>query len=262
MKTKRTRTFIRRIAAAGIIAALCANTHASIFRPGETYRYKITWLGLPLAWAESSVDEIEHEGRKLIRIKMVAQSYAAYNTIYPVDDVTEVWADPETGLPVRVDVVTNEGDRNKSHFTTFYREQGVAIFQDRITKDIKEIPIKEDTLDVFTFIMKHRATNLDILGANTYQVYADGKLYDMELVIMDEDKVDLSEYGKVKSTEIEPHADFDGIFVRDGKVRFWISKQEPRVLTMMKASVPVGSVTIKLEKASGTGEPFWDKEKQ
>ena len=60
--------------------------------------------------------------------------------------------------------------------------------------------------------------------------------------------------------EIEPIADFDGIFLRQGKVFFWISKQPSRVVTCIKAKVAVGKITAKIHEISGPAKGFWSQE--
>ena len=56
--------------------------------------------------------------------------------------------------------------------------------------------------------------------------------------------------------EIEPIADFDGIFLRQGKVFFWISKEPNRVVTCINAKVAVGRVTAKIHEISGSVKGF------
>ena len=136
------------------IAALTARADdfSSSFVPGEIVEYKIYWMGIPIAWSSTTTDTFVENERELIRIRMVVQTYAAYKHIFEVDDTTEVVIDPDTALPIRHDWVINEGTIHKSHLTTFYHDKKVAIFQDRISKDIREIPIEGNTQEIFSFI--------------------------------------------------------------------------------------------------------------
>ena len=59
---------------------------------------------------------------------------------------------------------------------------------------------------------------------------------------------------------IKPIADFDGMFLRQGKVFFWISKETPRVVTCIKAKVAVGKITAKIHEVSGPVKGFWNQE--
>lgn len=228
------------------------------FVPGETVDYKIHWMGIPIAWSSVAMDTVTEDERDLIRIRMVTRTYAAYKHIFEVDDATEVIIDPETALPIRHDWIINEGSIHKSHLTTFDHKKKVAIFQDRINKDIREIPIESDTQEIFSFIYANRNADIEELASRKHKLLVTGKLYELGLKITDDKDIKLGEYGKVSSTEIEPIAEFDGIFLRQGKVFFWISKEKRRVVTCIKAKVSVGKITAKLHRVSGEGKGFWN----
>jgi hypothetical protein len=231
--------------------------YSTCFIPGEITEYKITWMGIPIAWSRTTTEEIEEGARKLIRIRLEAKSYKAASGIYKVDDLTDIIIDPETALPVRIDIQIHEGSRKKSHLTTFHHDKKVAVFQDRISKDIREVPIAGDTQDIYSFIYANRNEPLQTLAEKTYPLYADGKVYNLGMKIIKESKVSLPDYGKVECTIVEPIAEFDGMFIRQGKILFWVSKENRRMVTCIKAKVPVGTVTAKLEKVAGPGDDFW-----
>lgn len=233
---------------------------ASGFIPGEVARYKVSWMGVPLAWSESSTDIVAENGRQLIRFRIVSRNYKAYSYIYKVDNVTEVIIDPETALPLRLDMILNEGTIHKSHLTTFNHAKKVAVFQDRISKDIKQVPIESGSQDIYSFLYSARSHDLESLAAREHTLFVDGKLYSLGLKIHKEGNIKLADYGKVSCVQIEPIAEFDGIFLRKGKIFFWVSKQKHRIITSVEAKVAVGRVKVKLDKVSGTGDSFWDKE--
>jgi len=232
---------------------------ASSFIPGEVANYKVTWMGIPLAWSEHTTSSFEENGRKLIRIRMVSRNYKAYSYIYKVNDVTEVVIDPETALPLRLDVIVNEGSIHKSHLTTFYHDKKVAVFQDRISKDIREVPIKSGTQDIFSFLYSARNRDFESLASLKHTLFVDGKLYDLSLKIRKEGRIKLPHHGKVACVQIEPIAEFDGLFLRKGKIFFWVSRQKHRMITCVEARVAVGRVKVKLHEISGTGDAFWDR---
>ena len=237
-----------------------ADDFSSCFVPGEVVEYKVYWLGIPIAWSRTTTDTIVENERELIRIRMVVQTYAAYKHIFEVDDTTEVIIDPVTALPVRHDWVINEGSIHKSQLTTYDHDKKVAIFQDRISKDIREVPIESDTQELFSFIYSTRNADIEQLVSRKHTLLVTGKLHDLGLKISDYDDIKLTHYGKVPSLEIEPIADFDGIFLRQGKIFFWISKETPRVVTCIKAKVAVGKVTAKIHEVSGPVEGFWSQQ--
>lgn len=236
-----------------------ARDYSDCFVPGETVEYRIYWLGIPIAWSRATTDMVVEDGRELFHIKMIARTYSTYKHIFEVDDKTEVWIDPETALPVRHDWIINEGSIHKSQLTTFFHDKKIAIFQDRVTKDLREIPIEHDTQEIFSFIYSTRNDDIEALAARKHRLLVTGKMYDLGIKINDHDKIKTHEHGKVASIEIEPNAEFDGIFLRKGKVFFWISKEKRRVVTCIKAKVAVGKITSTLHSVSGEGNGFWNK---
>ncbi len=244
------------------LAALSARADdfSSCFVPGEVVEYKIYWMRIPIAWTRITTDTVIEDERELIRIRMIVKTYAAYKHIFEVDDTTEVIIDPVTALPVRHDWIINEGSIHKSHLTSFYHDKKVAIFQDRISKDIREIPIESDTREIFSFIYANRSADIEKLVSRPHQLLVTGKLHVLRLKISDYDNIKLAQYGKVPSIEIEPVAEFDGIFLRQGKVFFWISKEPNRMVTCIKAKVSVGRITAKIHEISGPVTGFWNQE--
>jgi hypothetical protein len=239
-----------------------ASDDSDRFVPGEIVTYKMYWLGLPIAWATTTTDMVTHEGRKLFRIRMVAQTYAAYKHIYEVNDSTEVLIDPETGLPVRHEWIINEGSIHKNQVTDFYHDQKIAIFRDRISRHFKEIDIESDTREIFSFIYTNRNADLAQLAQRTHRLLVTGKVYDLEIKIKGTENISVPGLGDVLSIEVEPVAEFDGIFLRKGKVFFWISAEKRRVITYVKADIAVGHITGKLESVTGDGETFWNRIKE
>ena len=246
---------------AGMLAGVPALAGTG-FVPGEVVEYKISWLGIPLAWSKMTTDTITENGRELVRLRMEAQTYAPYKHIYEVDDATEVIADPETGLPLRLDVVVNEGSIHKSHYTEFDHANRTAHHIDRISNTTNAVPIKSDTNDMITFMYAARSTELPALANEIHEIYVDGKVYELGIELRDEKKIKLDKYDKVECIQVEPLAEFDGLFIRQGKIFFWISKQNRRMVTCITARVPVGNITAKLETVEGPGNDFWARNKE
>ncbi|WP_372808208.1 DUF3108 domain-containing protein [Pontiella sp.] len=237
----------------GLALASTASTHPTSFIPGETAEYKVSWMGIPLAWSTTSIDATNG----LIRIRQVSQTYKAYTHIYQVDDATEVMVDPATSLPVSLDFKLNEGSIRKSHFTRFDHANKQAVFIDRISNTTNTVAIHENTRDILTFLYSVRNQPLQSLANEIHELYVEGKIYELGLELHRTKGLHLPEYGKVECTEIEPLAEFDGLFLRQGKIFFWVSKQNRRMVTCIEAKVPVGKINVKLQSVSGPGDDFW-----
>lgn len=243
------------------IATLADGDYSSCFIPGEITEYKVSWMGVPLAWSKNITDTIEENGRKLIRIRTVSKSYKAYGKIYKVNDVKEVVIDPKTGLPVRIDLQINEGNIHKSQLTLFDHANRTALFHDRTANTTNSVAIESQTRDVVSFLYSMRNEKMEDLAEKTHTLFVGGKLYDLKLKIRKEGRIKVPGYGKVDSIQLEPIAEFDGLFLRKGKIFFWISSQNRRMVTCIQAKVPVGKIKVKLQTVSGTGDAFWDNKK-
>jgi hypothetical protein len=242
-----------------VLAAMAARgkDYSDCFFPGEVSEYKVSWMGIPLAWSKSTTETVLENGRELIRIRMVAQTYKPYTHIYMVDDFTEVIIDPKTALPLRLQLDLREGGRRKNHLTLFEHANQTAIFIDQETGTTNMVPIKSDTRETLSFLYSVRKEKLEELSQQVHTLLVDGKLYDLGMAIHGDDTIKLSNYGKVACTEVEPLAEFDGLFLRQGKIFFWVSKQNRRMVTCVQAKVPVGKISVKLESVSGPGDDFW-----
>jgi len=123
------------------------------------------------------------------------------------------------------------------------------------------VPINDNTQEILGFLYAGRKKDLKQIASQTHTLFVDGKLYGLDLKIKKDKKIKVSDHGKVVSTEIEPIAEFDGWFLRKGKIFFWVSKENRRMVTCIKAKVAVGKVSIKLQNVSGPGDDFWIKKK-
>ncbi len=234
-----------------------ADEYAECFIPGEVIEYKVSWMGIPLAWSKTTTEEFIEGGQSLVRIRMQSKTYKAYSHIYKIDDLTEVIVDPKTALPKQLDFKLNEGGRSKNHLTIFDHENLNATFIDRNAQTTNSVTIQSDTKDVLTFLYSIRKTPLEHLAENVHTLFVDGKIHEMGLQVGKDRTMKVPYFGKVASTEVEPVAEFDALFLREGKIFFWISKEKRRVITCVNAKVAVGKVRVKLESVSGPGDDFW-----
>jgi hypothetical protein len=244
------------------IKALTNTTdYAKCFIDGEESKYKVSWMGLPLAWSQSTTEAFYENDERLIRITMTAQNYAAYSAIYKVNNKTEVVIDPENGLPRTLDIIQNEGSRHNSSITTFNHGDLSAVYIDRMAKTTNTVEISENTRDVFSFLYTSRVSTPEKLSQQTQKIYVNGKIYDLNVKIRKEKKQKVPEHGKVPCIQLEPIAEFDGLFLRQGRLFAWISKTDLQMITLMEAKVPVGKIKVRLQSVSGVEGGFWNNRK-
>ncbi len=242
-----------------LLSPAIAEDYSSCFFPGEVSEYKVSWMGVPLAWSRTTTEEFTENGRNLIRIQVVSKSYKAFAKVYNVDDTKEVIIDPKTALPLRLDLELNEGNIHTSQQTHFDHINHTAQFIDRNANTTNHVEIADQTREIITFLFAMRNEKMADIEATTHTLFSGGQLYEMDIEIKKKGRVKLSDYGKIGCVKLEPLAEFDGLFLRKGKIMFWISQQKRRMITCIKAQVPVGKITVKLQSVTGPGNDIWVK---
>ena len=86
---------------------------------------------------------------------------------------------------------------------------------------------------------------------------ADEKVYDVIIRTGEEEEIKLSRYGKVKSLKMVPKAQFQGLFVRKGKIEAWVSQDPRQICTKIMADTPFANVKLLLNRVEGPGSDFW-----
>jgi hypothetical protein len=214
-------------------------------------------MGIPIAWSETTTDFITTNGQTRIKLQQISKNYKAYSWAYKVDDEITVLINPETKLPIQLEVNISEGSKKVHYLTHFDHKNKIAITQDKITNTTTQVPIQKDTRDLYTFVYTLRNKTFDELTQTKYTLFIRGKLYQLEVKKHGKKSIQLPTYGKVSSIELEPLAQFDGFFLRKGKIFFWVSEADRRMITCIKTKVSVGKITVKLQSVSGPGDDFW-----
>ena len=227
------------------------------FPVGETLVYRIYWGIIPVGETVITTQWVEEDGRTLLAIRYRTRSNKVIATIYPVDDRIEAIIDPRTFLPVRFTKNLREGRHRYHEVTTFDYETQKAHWTSFVKNKSKTYDIDPDTRDLVTFMYFMRSQSFEPGTREEYRVMADEKIYDLILDMKKEEEVDVGDYGDVRCVRIEPKAKFEGLFVREGKMTLWVSRDKRTLCTAVKAKVPVASIHVKLVEVRGPGEDRW-----
>ena len=233
------------------------------FPVGETIEYKLYWGVVPVGRADFQTFWDSADGTNVIVIRATAKTTAVVKALYPVEDVIQSTVDPETLLPLKYSQKLREGRHKRDDEITFDHTAGVAVWN-RIgdKKDTKTIEIDKDTRDVLALTYKMRGSSFAVGSNETFKVLVDDKLYDLSVKGVKKEKRDVADYGDMDCLEVEPSAQFGGIFVRKGKVRLWFSEDARRLCVRMTGKVPLANVKAVLEKVTGPGDDFWVKKEE
>lgn len=229
------------------------------FPVGEGMVYRIYWGMIPVGEAQISTAWIRDNGRTFLEISYRARSNKVLSTLYPVDDTVQALVDPETFRPVSFVMDMKEGRTHKQEVTTFDYENGVGRWQSLLKKKEKTFAIDAETRDLVTFMYFARQKGFQPGADHRFRVMADEKVYDLSIKVKkDLEPIELPNHGTVSCLRLDPEAQFNGIFMRKGKVTVWVSNDSRRLATKVSASVPiVGSVKAVLVSVTGPGDDAW-----
>ncbi len=227
------------------------------FPVGEQLEYRVYWGRIPVGTTVITTEWIEEGGRKLLAIRIRTQSNRVLDKIYPVDDIVESVIDPHTFLSVRFTKNLSEGRYRAHQITEFDYDNLIAHWRCLRRDRENTFELEEDTRDLVAFSYYLRKDGFKRGERLEYRVMADDKMYDLWLDVRGNDRIRLRHYGRVRSTEIEPEAAFDGLFVRTGRIQLWVSADDRRVVTEMRASIPVASIRLVLHRVRGPGNDSW-----
>lgn len=227
------------------------------FPVGEELHYHILWAKL-LVGRVTILTAWTREGEQpLLKVAYFARSNGVLSKIYPVRDVIVVLVDPVKFRPVRFDVDLREGKFHRKETTVFDYATKTALWTSAVKNKARTFPIEDDTRDLVTFMYYMRSKGFPPGTKLDERVMADDQIYDLHIRTGNEEDVQLPKYGKVNCLRVEPTAEFEGIFVRTGKVSMWVSRDPRNLCTKVDAEVPVGSVQALLSRVRGPGEDFW-----
>ena len=227
------------------------------FPVNEVVEYALRWsfihVGASVVWSEW----IRENDRWLLAIRLRNRSNRALSKIYPVDDFIESVIDPATFLPLRFVKKMNEGHQRYDEITRFDHAKGVAVWESLRTHKRNEFAIRADTRDIPSLLWWLKKEAFEPGQPREFEVMADEKIYRLVLRPEKWERIDVGRYRKIRCLKIEPKAEFGGVFVRAGRMWGWVSEDPRRIVPQIVADIPIGSISVLLERVSGPGDDFW-----
>lgn len=127
------------------------------FTAGESYRYRIDWLGVPVGIVYFDISGVKPlKGREVYVVTLRAETNKFASKIYRVEDSYTSYVDTERFIPLRYDVDRKEGGYRKRATTYFDHEGGEAHFENFLDGSKKTYKIPDGVLDPVSAILKAR----------------------------------------------------------------------------------------------------------
>lgn len=249
-----------RLAAA--LLALASSSEPAVpaappFGPGERVTLKITYARLLAGRATASVEAGEVDGRPALRFVADARSqgFFAWLFRFRVDDHTSAAWDPASGCSLAIEKHLREGRAERDQRVRFDAATGIATVEDRkIAQDRFEL--EPCTLDVLSAFFVTRLRGVPEHGELTLPVFDNGKRYRLAVRYLERERLNLPPpFGKQAPTiVVEPLlVEGTGLFVKEGRLKIWLSDDARRVPVRMRSKVAIGSVSADLEEYESGG---------
>ncbi len=215
---------------------------------GERLVYSVSWLGIEVGKGEAEVKEIVTvRGRKAYHVVVHVRSAPVLDWIYKVRDVHHSYIDAEKIHSLRYEKILKEGRYRADEVMEYDQKNHTATYYSRLNQSRKEMLIPPDVQDQLSCGYWFRLQDIRPNSRIYLPVNADEKNWDLEVKVLKNTRVKIPSFHKWEAVEVEPEIQFQGIFVKRGKIRGWIGLDERRVPLQMKVKIPVlGSVSARL----------------
>ncbi|MBI4373073.1 MAG: DUF3108 domain-containing protein [Candidatus Omnitrophica bacterium] len=213
---------------------------------GEKLKFSVRWLGLEVGTAEVMVKGMENiRGRDAYHIVAFARSNSLIDLVYPVRDEHHSYIDKEHLHSLRYEKILREGRYRADEVIDFDQENHTAIHFSRKNGTKKQVLIAKNVQDEISSAYWFRMQPMKVGDVIHIPANSDEKNWDFEVKVLERDQLELKKLGVFDAFQIEPSAKFQGVFIRRGKIRGWMSTDEKRLPLMMKTKIPVlGTITV------------------
>jgi hypothetical protein len=227
---------------------------------GEKLVYAVKWGAVDAGMATLEVkrrEQLGPGGPQVWSVRCKTRSNAFVSMFYEVRDDIKTLIDVNGGFTRLFDMKKNEGNVHAHERIEFdykameatYVKTKKKLFTEK--KRTKIIRLPDKVQDPLSCLYYARALDLKVGAEHQLTVNTSKKNWVMTLKVLREEKQEIKGLGKVKCLVVEPSAQFQGIFVRKGKMTVWLEKRT-KIPLLMKVKIPIGSASAVLIKAENS----------
>ena len=219
------------------------------FGPGERLTMRITYAKMLGGRAQLSVEP--GEGRPTYRFVATAKSqgFFAWLFRFRVSDHTVAEWDPRTTCSLGIEKHLREGRATRDQKVVMDPVAGRAEVLDRKIAETT-FELEPCVLDVLSAFFVTRVRGVPEREPLRLPVFDNGKSYVLEVRFVGRERLDLPKPlgRKVPTVIVEPVlAEGTGLFVKEGRLKIWLTDDERRIPVRLRSKVAVGSVSADLE---------------
>lgn len=214
------------------------------FHVGERFQYaaKLGLLRLGTAWMSvTGIDTVRGNESFVFEFGLDASA-----PFYKSTNVLQSWTGTQDLISRRFhqDLVEN-GKPHKRYFEIFPD----SLFYTQQNREGTK-PTVDNPLDDAAFFYFLRTLPLEVGKTYSYDRYFKKDLNPVTIKVVKREKMELPDGSEVNCVILNPVVGEDGLFAPRSKAMLWITEDSRRIPVQIKAKLPFGSVTLKLEKIS------------
>jgi hypothetical protein len=242
---------------AGIIALLlglarAASTADLPFAAGESLTFRITYLH---ALAGRACVRVEEEASRVRFVEEAkSQGFLAWLLGFRVDDRSVAEWNPATGCSLGIEKHLREGRLVRDQVVRIDPVAGVATVEDPRNKTTR-FDVEPCTLDVLSALYVTRVRGVTESQPVSLAVFDNGKHFRLGVRLVGHETLDLPPpLGRRPTLIVEPQLlEGTGLFVKEGRLRIWLTDDAHRIPVRLRSRIPVGAVSADLESYRAGG---------
>jgi uncharacterized protein DUF3108 len=220
------------------------------FGPGERIVLRITYARLLAGRAVVAVEADPERATFRLVATAKSQGFFAWLFRFEVEDRTVAEWDPQSSCSLGIEKRLREGRARRDQKVVIDPVTGRAEVDDKKVAE-REFALAPCTLDVLSALFVARRCSVrEGEPPLRIKVFDNGKSYVLETRFLARETLDLPKpLGKsVKTIVVEPVlAEGTGLFVKEGRLKLWLTDDDRRIPVRMRSKVAIGSVSADLE---------------
>lgn len=217
-----------------------------VYRPGEVFRYRLSWAGVTAGKSSISLQEGKAvDGATVWNIVSDAESSDFVSVFFPVKDHIVSQLDPETQVPRRIDIDQRHGKRKRIRTTVFDQ-----VGHHATTFQARRDPVTVDTpprvYDILSCLFYFRSLpDLEPGQARAIDVHEGKRNWRLLIHVEGRERVKV-EAGTFDTLRVRAEVRFRGVFYDRGDVHLWLTDDANRVPVQVRVKIQIGSVLAEL----------------
>lgn len=194
-------------------------------------------------------------GRKCYNVEFYVKSKPFFDSFYKVRDRYETNIDVEGLFPWKFVQQIREGGYSKDFSAWFDNERNRAI---TAQGTYAMPPYTQDIVSAFYYMRTYDYTTFKPGQTTTLRNFYNDSAYVLTIKYLGKETVDVTA-GTFRTIIVEPIMKEGGLFKTSGRLLVWLTDDERRVPVLVKAEIPIGSITSELTYYKGLAGPLKSK---